>query len=295
MARKRMFDNDIINQESFLELPVEAKALYFLLGMEADDEGFVAPKKILRLHNIKNDNLKILIAKEYLILFESGVVVITDWKRNNYLDKNKIKHTIYTDEKKMINFNNEKQKYVLNTDISTVELKFNQSLTKVKQKFTQYSIEESSIEKNSIEENSIYGQNEVKHDPIVDRNEPNFVGHVMVLERKNDDVNGESLRLKKWEMQFEKFYNAYPRKVKKQNVKKWFEKNKPSNELFSSMMNSLEQFRASNDWQKDGGQFIPYPSTWLNQRRWEDEGIEVNIENQENQKKYDKWGNEIQW
>jgi len=70
---------------------------------------------------------------------------------------------------------------------------------------------------------------------------------------------------------FEEFYNKYPRKVKKQEVEKWFKKNKPSNELFSSMMNSLEQFRASKDWQKDGGQFIPYPSTWLNQKRWEDE------------------------
>ncbi len=77
-----------------------------------------------------------------------------------------------------------------------------------------------------------------------------------------------------WETQFNEFYHLYPRKVKKQDVKKWFQRNKPSNELFSSMMNSLEQFRASKDWQKDGGQFIPYPSTWLNQKRWEDEGIE---------------------
>lgn len=78
-----------------------------------------------------------------------------------------------------------------------------------------------------------------------------------------------------WEGQFEKFYSKYPKKVKKQEVKKWFKKNKPSSELFSSMMNSLEQFRGSKDWLKDNGQYIPYPSTWLNQRRWEDEGQEV--------------------
>ena len=77
-----------------------------------------------------------------------------------------------------------------------------------------------------------------------------------------------------WETQFNDFYSLYPKKVKKQDVKKWFQKNKPSNELFSSMLHSLEQFRASKEWQKDGGQFIPYPSTWLNQKRWEDEGIE---------------------
>lgn len=78
-----------------------------------------------------------------------------------------------------------------------------------------------------------------------------------------------------WETQFNEFYRLYPKKVKKQEVKKWFQKNKPTNELFSSIMHSLEQFRASKDWQKDGGQFIPYPSTWLNQKRWEDENVEI--------------------
>lgn len=151
MARKRMFDNDIINQDDFLELPSEAKALYFLLGMEADDEGFIAPKKILRLHNINADNLKILIAKQYLIPFKSGVVVITDWRRNNYLNKNKIKPTIYVDELKLLTFDTEKQKYVKTID--TEEL--NQSLTKVKQKLAQYRVEESSIEESRVVESSI--------------------------------------------------------------------------------------------------------------------------------------------
>ena len=86
-----------------------------------------------------------------------------------------------------------------------------------------------------------------------------------------------------WEEQFEKFYKMYPKKVKKQNVKKWFEKNKPSNELFSSMLSSLEQFRASAEWQKDGGQYIPYPSSWLNQKRWEDE---FEIENEKTKENY---------
>ena len=80
MARKRMFDIEIINQDSFYELPMDAKALYFLLGMEADDEGFINPKKILRLYGGTEDSIKILIAKGYLIPFKSGVVVITDWK-----------------------------------------------------------------------------------------------------------------------------------------------------------------------------------------------------------------------
>ncbi len=82
-----------------------------------------------------------------------------------------------------------------------------------------------------------------------------------------------------WEQQFEEFYKKYPKKVKKQDVKKWFRKNQPSNELFSFMMNKLEQFRGSVDWQKDGGSYIPYPSTWLKQKRWEDEEIQKTQQN----------------
>lgn len=74
---------------------------------------------------------------------------------------------------------------------------------------------------------------------------------------------------------FETFYKAYPRKVGKANVEKWFSKSKPNDELFNLMMKKLEAFKKSPDWLKDNGQFIPYPATWLNQKRWEDE-ISIN-------------------
>lgn len=105
------------------------------------------------------------------------------------------------------------------------------------------------IEKEININNNIYGQDE--------------------LDQKEQEKFTKPL----WEEQFEKFYKNYPKKVKKQDVKKWFKKNKPNSELFSSMMSSLEQFRGSKDWLKEKGQYIPYPSTWLNQRRWEDEGM----------------------
>lgn len=92
--------------------------------------------------------------------------------------------------------------------------------------------------------------------------------------KKKNDLGQKEI----WESQFEDFYSKYPKKVKKQDVKKWFKKNKPSSELFSSMMNSLEQFRGSKDWLKDKGQYIPYPSTWLNQKRWEDEDIKKKVQ-----------------
>lgn len=149
MARKRMFDSALINQDNFYDLPMEAKALYFLLGMEADDEGFINPKKVLRLYGGTEDSIKILILKNYLIPFKSGVVVITDWKRNNYLDKNKVKETIYVEEKSQLDFDSKSEKYLLKNSDKT------ESLTEVKPKLNESlpRIEENRVEENSITNN----------------------------------------------------------------------------------------------------------------------------------------------
>lgn len=71
---------------------------------------------------------------------------------------------------------------------------------------------------------------------------------------------------------FETFYQAYPRKTGKVNVEKWFNKNKPDEELMNKILTSLEEHKKLKQWQDK--QFIPYPATWLNQKRWEDE-VEV--------------------
>ncbi len=126
-----MFDKAIIDMDKFMDLPMSSKALYFLLGMEADDEGFVSYKKVMRIHGGSEDDMKILIAKEFILHFPSGVVVITDWNQNNYLDKNRLKETQYRKEKEMLVLT-EDNKYVLNNGLT--------------------SIEESSIVQNSIEE-----------------------------------------------------------------------------------------------------------------------------------------------
>ncbi len=156
MARKRMFDSEIIGQDSFIELPMEAKALYFLLGMEADDEGFVNYKKVLRLYGGMEDSIRILAMKGFIIPFKSGVVVITDWNINNYLDKNRVTKTIYQSEKKQLNFNQITKKYemLFNPLNSSVKHSLNKCLT---------SIEEYRVEENSLEECRV--------DDVVDRQE----------------------------------------------------------------------------------------------------------------------------
>lgn len=121
MAQKRMFDRAITETEKFMDMPMSSKGLYFLLGMAADDEGFVSAKSVLRVHGGTDDDLNILIAKGFCIRFPSGILVITDWHDNNYLDKNRIKRTQYQDERKLLSLTNTR-KYVFNNGLtSTVE------------------------------------------------------------------------------------------------------------------------------------------------------------------------------
>lgn len=94
-----MFDRAITGTEKFIDMPMSSKALYFLLGMEADDEGFVSARTIMRIHAATEDDLGILLAKGFCIRFKSGVVVITHWKKNNWLDSRRIRRTEYTEEK----------------------------------------------------------------------------------------------------------------------------------------------------------------------------------------------------
>ena len=100
MARRRMFSLEIVDTDAFLDMPSSAQSLYFHLGMRADDEGFVSsPRKITSIAGCSPDDLKILASKGFVIPFDSGVCVITDWKRNNYLQKDRFTPTYYFSEK----------------------------------------------------------------------------------------------------------------------------------------------------------------------------------------------------
>lgn len=97
-----MFSTDIIDSDLFLEMPSSSKCLYYDLGMRADDDGFVSPNKVVRLTGASSDDLKVLIAKKFIIPFESGVIVIKDWKMNNYIKNDRYTETIHKEEKKLL-------------------------------------------------------------------------------------------------------------------------------------------------------------------------------------------------
>ena len=103
MAERRMFAKTIIDSDAFLDMPLSTQALYFHLSMRADDEGFINnPKKIQRVLGCQDDDLKLLIAKKFLIPFESGVVVIKHWKLHNYIRKDRLVETVYENEKEQL-------------------------------------------------------------------------------------------------------------------------------------------------------------------------------------------------
>lgn len=105
MAERRMFAKTIVLSDAFLDMPLSARCLYFTLGMFADDDGFVnSPKGIMRQAGCSEDDMKVLLAKKFLLAFESGVIVIKHWRINNYLQKDRYNPTKYGDEKATLSF-----------------------------------------------------------------------------------------------------------------------------------------------------------------------------------------------
>lgn len=104
MAQRRMFSKSITNSSQFLMMPQSSQNLYFHLGMNADDDGFCEHFTIMRMTESKPDDLKILQAKGYINIFDDKVLVILDWKENNYLRNDRYTPSkylaIYKDELK---------------------------------------------------------------------------------------------------------------------------------------------------------------------------------------------------
>lgn len=141
MANKRMFSIDVTETDTFLEMPLTAQALYFHLAMRGDDDGFVSnPRSIMRVTGCSENDLKTLAESGYIITFRSGVIVISDWKVNNYLRGDRYKPTTFQNELSMLTETANKR-YVLESDSqrSTV------GIPNSNQMETQYSIEKNRV------------------------------------------------------------------------------------------------------------------------------------------------------
>lgn len=95
MKTRRMFSAEIVESDAFIELPSSAQNLYFHLGMRADDDGFVNPNITMRMIGANKDDLGVLLAKRFLLPFQTGVVVVKHWRMNNFIRKDRYKPTVY--------------------------------------------------------------------------------------------------------------------------------------------------------------------------------------------------------
>ena len=144
MAERRMFAKTIIDSDAFLEMPMSARLLYYDLSMRADDDGFNnSPRKVMKMIGATNDDMNILIARKFVLPFESGVVVIKHWRIHNYIRKDTYNETTYKEEKAMLEFD-ENKAYRVKKDVD--------SLT-VDGSSTQVRLGKDSIGKDSIDNN----------------------------------------------------------------------------------------------------------------------------------------------
>ena len=98
-----MFTMKIVDSDAFLEMPLSTQCLYFHLNMRADDDGFIGnTKRIMKIIGASEDDLRLLIAKRFVLTFEDGVIVIKHWRMHNTLSRDRYAETSYTDEKKML-------------------------------------------------------------------------------------------------------------------------------------------------------------------------------------------------
>lgn len=103
MARRRMFSLDVVDLDSFIEMPVNAKLLYYEFGVRADDDGFVGnPKKITMLAGCDEEDIYTLIDNNFIYWFSSGVVVIRHWNINNQIRSDRYTPTYHTEEKEFV-------------------------------------------------------------------------------------------------------------------------------------------------------------------------------------------------
>ena len=149
MANRRMLNKTVVESDPFFEMPADSQALYMHLVLNADDEGFVGnPETIRRMTGFSKDSLKLLIAKGFLISFQSGVVVVTHWEMQNKIQPSRKTKTIFTDEKGLLIVDEQGKYLIFNNSSEPCQ----QDADKTSE---QVSIGKDSIGKDSIDKSSI--------------------------------------------------------------------------------------------------------------------------------------------
>lgn len=240
--QRRMFSNQITASDAFLDMPSESQLLYFHLGMNADDDGFISNAKMVqRVLGASDDALKILLAKKFIIPFDTGICVIKHWRINNQLRKDRYNETKYLDEKSLL-FIRENGAYTTNPE-NAIEVPRGHFLT--------------------LSDTGIPNGNQMA------TNGKPSIGKVSI--GKVREVKNTVKKDLYSDERFVFFWNEYPNKVGKGKAWESWIKLQPSNELARKIVQAVRKYKTTTSWKKDNGQFIPHASTFLNQRRFDDD------------------------
>ena len=168
MAERRMFAKTIIDSDAFLEMPLSTQALYFHLSMRADDDGFLNnAKKVMRMIGANQNDLDLLLVKNFVIKFEDGICVIKHWRIHNYIQTDRYHETMYKDNKNLLNIDENKAYTLKNTGkklegnriIEVIEPMDTECIQDVSKMDTQVRLE---LGKDSIGKDSIENKKEKK-------------------------------------------------------------------------------------------------------------------------------------
>ena len=233
MGDRRMLTKKVTDDDHFMALSASAQALYLHLSLSADDDGFCNQVAVcmFKAHASTSD-LEALLNNRFVYQFDTGVIVIKHWRMANALRKDRYTPTIFQRELAMLNL----------TD-SGIYLTESERLPDGCQVVAKRlpdgcpNISKDKLSKVKISEDTL----------------------------AHPEVSGVVI-----EDPFDTFWREYPRKVGKGDARKKFAK-ALTKTSFDNIMAALQRVKASAQWTKDGGQFVPHPATWLNQERWDDE------------------------
>lgn len=193
MANRRMLNKAVVESDPFFEMPADSQALYMHLVLNADDEGFVGnPETIRRMTGFSKDSLKLLIAKGFLISFQSGVVVVTHWEMQNKIQPSRKTKTIFTDEKGLL-LVDEQGKYLIFNNSSEPCQQDADKMSEECQRVADKTSEQVSIGKDSIDKSSIeLGKYRDSIEKVEDRESIDNRGYGGKKERERKEPNKTS-------------------------------------------------------------------------------------------------------
>lgn len=257
MANKRMFSLYVIDSDAFLDMPLTTQALYFHLCMRADDDGFINnPKKIQRMVRATDDDMKLLIAKQFLIPFETGVLVIRHWKVHNAIRKDMYKPTMCLAEKAFVD-----------TDDTGVYQVRNEPVTDT----VRGCIEGVTDSAQSRDETVTLDKNRLDKDRLINNNEQSEIAHESVKER------------------FEYLWDIYPNKKGKKRAFEAFQRALKKGVTIDQIRDGIEAYVRYIKASGIDMRYVKQGSTFFAQESWNDDWTPEKPKNAFNQFEHNEY------